>query len=105
MDLDYYVRAVLSPHFVGTMIVAGLGYGYFLWALNVRDSVRLYGMAVVPGLAFLSFVFLSRLAGQGNAIALYPLLMVDWLIFSNTAFVSVVIRRHLARRRGTGGKG
>lgn len=100
MDLDYYLRAVLSPHFVATMAGAGVGYGaLFLWSLNVRDAVRLYLISVVPGLAFLSFVFLSRLAGGGNAIALYPLLMVDWMIFANTAVLTVYVRRQMARRR------
>lgn len=99
MDLDYYLRAVLSPHFVTSMVVAGVAYGgLFLWSLNIREYVRLYLSAVVPGLAFLSLVFVSRFAVGGSAIALYPLLMLDWLIFANAAFITVVVRRRWRRR-------
>jgi hypothetical protein len=99
MDLDYYLNAVLSLHFIATMALAGaVGYGAVLWQLNLRDPVRLYVATVVPGLAFLAFVFLSRWAGGGQAIALYPLLMIDWLIFANSAYAAVIVRRHLRRR-------
>lgn len=100
MDLDYYLAAVLSPGFLAAMAIAGVGYGAtLLWQLNIREPVRLYLAAVVPGLAFLACVFLLRIAGGGLAIWLYPLLVLDWLVFANAAVAAVHLRRRWRRRR------
>lgn len=105
MTLPRILEIIASPAVLAGLTVAGIGYGVaFLWSVNVRDCVRLYAIAVVPGLAFLSLLFGLRLVA-GAVSPVYPVLIADWLIFSNVAYVSVLARRSIARRRlGSGGK-
>jgi len=91
------VERLLNPTMLSGMVIAGIFYGtLFLWALDIRDMVRLYGVAVAPGLVFLALVLGIR-AGQGINTTAYQLLMINWLLFANVAFVAVLIRRRRAR--------
>lgn len=89
---------LLNPGVVLTMFASGVAYGFwFLWAVNIRDTVRLWSASVVPGIIFLSIITAVRFV-QGTAATVYIYLMVDWIIFSNAAFVSVLARRWWTRR-------
>jgi len=86
---------LLNPALLAGMVIAGIAYGaLFLWAVNARDTVRLYAIAVVPGLVFLSLILGIR-GGQGVVTTAYQLLIINWLLFSNVAFVAVLVRRRL----------
>lgn len=99
MTIQGVVGAVLTPHILGAMILAGAAYGLtFLWALNVRDQVRLYLVALVPGLVFLSLMLALRAAG-GVLSPVYPVLLVDWMVFAHAGFAAVLARRWLIQRR------
>ena len=92
------MERLLNPGVLAGMVVAGAFYGgLFLWALDIRDSVRLYAVAVIPGLAFLGLIFGIRL-WQGVNTTVYTAMSVDWLVFANVAFVSVLVRRMWAGR-------
>jgi hypothetical protein len=89
------VERLLNPTMLVAMMIAGIVYGLvFLWALNIRDSVRLYAIAVGPGLVFLSLVLGVR-AAQGINTTAYQLIIVNWLLFSNVAFVALIVSRRL----------
>jgi len=105
MTLRSVLALLATPSVIVGLVLAGAGYGLtFLWSVDVRDPVRLYGIAVVPGLAFLALLFGLRLAA-GVASPVYPVLIADWLLFANVAFGAVIARRRFVRRRlGTGDK-
>ena len=96
--IDFADR-VLNPGVLVVMVLAGAGYGWtFLWAVDIRDCVRLYLVAVVPGIAFFAALYAIRVF-QGTSGNLYPLLAVDWMVFANIAFLTVLGRRWMRRRR------
>jgi len=99
MTLENVLALLATPGVLVGIILAAIGYGLtFLWSVDVRDPVRLYGISVVPGMAFLALLFGLRLA-SGVASPVYAVLIADWLIFANVGYVSVLVRRRLARRR------
>ena len=91
------VGRLLHPAVIASVVIAGAAYGWlFLWALDLRSAVRLYGIAVVPGLVFLPAILLVR-AGQGVDTTVYELLIVNWLLFGHAAYAAVVLRRRAAK--------
>jgi hypothetical protein len=94
--MENIVDRLLNPGVVITMVGAGLAYGWFLWALNIRPNLNLFMVAVAPGATFLIVIWSIR-ATQGVASATYVALMVDWLIFSCVGVAAVLVAR---RRRG-----
>jgi hypothetical protein len=94
-----YVTLLLNPIFLGMMVAAGIAYGaIFLWAVNIRDCVRLYMIAVVPGIAFLVVVAGVRLFQGATSAGLYSALVLDWMIFANAGFWTVIARRWILGR-------
>ena len=105
MTLEAIVATVLSPIFILSMILSGVGYGMlFLWSLNAHDDVRLYLLTVVPGLAFLGLMFALRGVTAGILSPVYLILIIDWMVFSHAAYVAVHTRRWLVRRRVLGSR-
>lgn len=89
---------IFNPAIILTMIGSGIAYGYWLlWAINIRDVVRLWGGAVMPGVVFLLIITAVRFL-QGTTATVYLYLTLDWLFFSNAAFLTVLARRWWTRR-------
>lgn len=89
---------VLNPTVAATVIAAGVAYAGFLWSLRIYPHVRLWATAVLPGALFLAVIWAIR-AVQGVASALYIALLVEWLIFSVTAVLVVLVTRRWRRLR------
>jgi hypothetical protein len=89
---------LLNPGVVLSMIGAGIAYGWFLWALHIRPNLNLWLTAIAPGVIFLAMVWSIR-AMQGVVASTYIALLADWLIFSNAAFVAVLVARRWKARR------
>ena len=86
---------ILNPAVILTMALAGLGYSRVLWSVNLRPTGVLWIIATAPGAIYLITVWAIRsLQGTPSLIWLY--LLIDWLVFSTTAFVVVMVarRRH-----------
>ena len=99
MSVDDVLGRLLNPVVLGTMVVAGMAYGWWvLWALQLRPNARLLAAAVAPGVVFLAVVWSVR-SFQGVVAATYIALMVDWLIFANAAALTVIARRRWQRRK------
>jgi hypothetical protein len=92
------MERLLNPAVVLSMIGAGIAYGWFLWALHIRPNLTLWLAAVAPGATFLAVIWSIR-AMQGVVASTYIALLVDWLIFSNAAFVAVLAARRWKARR------
>jgi len=91
---DVLQRVLLNPGIQVSMVLSGVAYGWiFLWALNIRDCVRLWLVAVVPGLLFQLLVFAIRWIQAGSAAEFYLYLAIDWLVFANVAYLTVLARR------------
>lgn len=96
--MENVAERLLNPGVLLSMVGAGLAYAWLLWTLNIRPRVNLFVVAVAPGVIFLATVWSIR-AMQGVAATTYVALLVDWLIFSNTAFLAIIgTRRWRARR-------
>jgi hypothetical protein len=95
-DLGIMVDRLLNPGVIITLVVSGLAYGMILWALSIRPNLSLWAIATWPGALFLVLIGLVRF-GEGSTSVLYPVLLVAWLIFSNTAFLFVLVRRRRKR--------
>jgi len=98
MNPDDAVARLLNPAVILTIVAAGMAYGGFLWVLHIRPTVRLYAAAVFPGAIFLGTVWAIR-GLQGTLSLVYVLLLIDFLIYANTGFVTVVGWRAWRRRR------
>jgi len=98
--MENVAERLLNPTVIVTMIAAGIAYGGFLWSLNVRPHVRLWAAAVVPGFLFLAVIWSIR-AAQGVAAATYIAMIVDWLIFAHSGYISVLVARRVRRRKAT----
>lgn len=99
MPMPDVADRVLNPAIILTMMLSGVAYGWwFLWAINIRDGVRLWAAAVMPGVVFFLIITAVRYA-QGTAASLYLLVLVDWLAFSNVACLTAFARRRLNRRK------
>jgi hypothetical protein len=96
-DLGIMVERLLNPGVIITLVVSGLAYGVILWALHIRPNVALWAMATWPGALFIILIGLVRF-GEGSTSVLYPVLLIAWLVFSNTAFVFVLARRWWKKR-------
>jgi glucan phosphoethanolaminetransferase (alkaline phosphatase superfamily) len=98
--MDNVADRLLNPGVVVSMIGAGIAYAWLLWSLNIRPNLNLFVVSVAPGVLFLVVIWSIR-SMQGVSAATYVALLADWLIFSNSAFVTVLIARRWRRRKGT----
>jgi hypothetical protein len=89
---------LLNPAVIVTMIGSGIAYGWFLWSLHARPHARLWATGVMPGLVFVAVIWAIR-AAQGVVALTYLALIIDWLIFSVTGVLTVLIARRIRRRR------
>ena len=78
-----------------TLVLAGVGYSRLLWSLNLRPTAILVTAAILPGAIFLTTIWAIR-AAQGTPSLIWPILLIDYFVFSGTAVVTVLIarRRH-----------
>mgnify|MGYP000034903459 CR=1 FL=1 len=96
--MDNVSERLLNPTVILTMLLTGVAYGWFLWALHIRPRINLWATAVFPGVMFLATIWAIR-AAQGVAALTYVALMVDWLIFSVTGVLTVLAARRWKGRR------
>lgn len=95
--MDDIVGRTLNPGVILTMVVAGIAYGHFLWALELRPLARLYAASVGPGAIYLLTILVIR-SLQGVTSLVYVTLIIDWLIFAHAGFFAVLgARRWRAR--------
>jgi len=94
---DIGVR-ILNPGVVFTMVLAGLAYGRLLWAVNLRPNASLWILSTGPGAIYLLTVWMVR-AVQGTPSLIWPALLLDWLVFATTGFLSVLVMRWWRVRR------
>jgi len=83
---------ILNPVVIFTMVLSGFAYSRLLWSVNLRPTGVLFVIAVGPGAIYLLTVWAVRTA-QGTPSLIWPALLLDWLIFSLTAFITVVVAR------------
>jgi hypothetical protein len=95
MDLG---ERLLNPTVLLTMVIAGIAYGWLLWAFRVRPTFTLWATALFPGAIFLIVLGSVRFA-QGTPSLVWPALLVDWLVFASSGFLVVLIGRWWIRRR------
>lgn len=98
MNPEDIVARLFNPTVIVTMVAAGIAYGWLLWTLDIRPTVRLYAAAVFPGAIFLSTVWAIR-GLQGTLSIVYLLLLVDFLIYAHVGVASVLAGRRWRRRR------
>jgi len=94
--VDDIAGRILNPVILLTMAAAGaIGYARVLWAANLRPTAVLWILATAPGAIFLATVWVIRTL-QGTPSLIWPALLVDWLVFSTAAFITVIVarRRH-----------
>ena len=58
--MDDILGRTLNPGVILTMILTGIAYGHFLWALELRPVARLYAAAVIPGAIFVLTILTIR---------------------------------------------
>ena len=97
MTVDDVAHRLLNPVVLGTMLVAGVAYGWLLWSLNIRPHFRLWAAATFPGLIFLAVVWSIR-ASQGVSSLTYIALGVDWLLFANAGYLAVLVHRWMRKQ-------
>lgn len=85
---------ILNPVVLLTMVFSGLAYSRLLWSLRLRPVGVLWVTATAPGAIYLMTVWAIR-AIQGTPSLIWAYLLLDWMIFSGTAVLAVL----LARRR------
>lgn len=95
--MDNIGERLLNPTVLLTMVLAGIAYAWLLWALHIRPRINLWATAVVPGVVFLATIWAIR-AAQGVAALTYIALLVDWLIFSVTGVLTVLVARRWKAR-------
>lgn len=95
MTPDDIAGRLINPGVMLTMVLAGLAYSRLLWSLNLRPTGVLVVTAVAPGAIYLLTIWAIR-AVQGTASLVWPTLLLDWLVFSMTAVIAVLVarRRH-----------
>lgn len=98
MSAEDILSRVFNPAIILTMVAAGIAYGGFLWALDIRPMLRLYAAAVFPGVIFIATILAVR-GLQGTLSLLYLLLIVNYLIFANVGVITVAGWRRWHRRR------
>jgi uncharacterized YccA/Bax inhibitor family protein len=96
--VDDIISRTLNPGVILTMIVTGIAYGHFLWALNVQPASRLYAIAIVPGAIFVLTILVIR-SIQGTPSLIYATLFIDWLIFAHSGFFAVLVERRRRARK------
>ena len=95
--MDDILGRTLNPGVILTMILTGIAYGHFLWALELRPVARLYAAAVIPGAIFVLTILDHPLA-PGNHVARLRALFIDWLIFAHSGFAAVLVARRWRAR-------
>lgn len=93
--MDDIAGRILNPVVVATVALAGLAYGRVLWSLNLRPTAVLVVTAVAPGVIFLLTMWAIR-ALQGTPSLIWPALVADYLVYSMTGVLAVLVarRRH-----------
>lgn len=93
--MDDIGARILNPGVLFTMALAGLAYSRILWSVNLRPTGVLWIVATAPGAIFLITTWAIR-ALQGTPSLIWPALLIDWIVFSTTAFAVVMVarRRH-----------
>jgi hypothetical protein len=98
MSPEDIIWRLLNPLVLGTMVGAGIAYGYwFLWELDLKPTFRLWAGATFGGMIFVLTIWAIR-GFQGTLSAVYLALAVDWLLFSNAGVLTVLARRRWRRR-------
>ena len=92
MSADDIAMRLLNPTVILTMILSGIAYGAWLWTLNIRPLPRLVSIGIFPGAVFLAVVWSIR-ALQGVPSLTYIAILIDWLVFSASGVVAVLVVR------------
>ena len=92
MTPDDVAGRLLNVGVLLTLVGAGLAYSRLLWSLRLYPTGVLVITAVAPGAIYLTTIWAIR-ALQGTPSLVWPTLLINWLVFSITAVIAVLVAR------------
>jgi hypothetical protein len=91
-DLGLQLARLANPSVLVTIIVAGFAYGWlFLGAFSATRFGRLWMLTAGPGVIFIAVVWTIRWVNGAESV-IYPVLLLDWVIFGSAGAISAWLR-------------
>jgi len=98
MTPESVFERLLNPVVIGTMVAAGVAFGFFLWSLRIHPTALLWAAATFPGTIFFMVIWTIR-GYQGTLSLVYIAELILWWVFSNTGVLTVLVRRKWLSRK------